>query len=166
MILAILGMIGILLYPNHSQAALQSNGGAVAKYTMEQWITGIRQMQAIGGSLGLTDTISGGNLKSNNNDLDIHMEKNTEYGAMVILSASSYGNPSNIGNGGTTTGNKTGAVMNIAGEWVAAGSPSFLRPTITSASPRYWNSYGNTYAEKSRRCYCRSIIWSRSEVVD
>ena len=50
------------------------------------------------------------------------MEKNTEYGAMAILSASSYGNQSKIESGGTTTGNKSGVYINLNKEWVSAGS--------------------------------------------
>ena len=109
MLLLILMMtIGIVMGKGtNSQATLQSNGGSPATKDINGWITGIRQMQATGGTLGLTDTINGTNLTSGNKNLDIHMQKNTEYGAMVILSASSYGNPNPITDGQTTTGNET-----------------------------------------------------------
>ena len=51
--------IGILiLQTNKVHAALQSNGGAVATKNVSGWLTSIRQMQATGGTFGLTDTIN------------------------------------------------------------------------------------------------------------
>ena len=75
------------------------------------------------------------------------MEKNTEYGAMAILSASSYGNPGKIENGQTTTGNETGVVINLNKEWVAAGQLLDLS-VFTNANGRYKNSYTPTYSAK------------------
>ena len=63
------------------------------------------------------DKEGGKYLTSNNPNLDIHMEKNTEYGAMAILSASAYGNQNVIGDGETTTGNKSGVYMKLNKEW-------------------------------------------------
>ena len=115
MLLLILMMtIGIIVGKgNSSQAALQSNGGSPATKKVNDWLWQIRTMQATGGTLGLTDTISGTNLTSGNKNLDIHMQKNTEYGALVILATSSYGNLNKIESGQTTTGNQTGVSMNI-----------------------------------------------------
>ena len=144
--------IGILiLQTNKVHAALQSNGGAVATKNVSGWLTSIRQMQATGGTLGLTDTINGTNLTSGNKNLDIHMEKNTEYGAMVLLSASAYGNPGKItASGQTTTGNVTGVVMNINKEWVAAGKTNTVITAMANAAGRYKNLYtAPTYTEKS-----------------
>lgn len=155
----IAGMIAILcvlIFPNQVKAAaLQANGGEPAMKNANEWICYIRQMQEAGGALGLTDTVhysatnyDGNNpetcdLKSNNTNLDIHMEKNTEYGAMVLLSASSYGNPNIIGDGDTTTGNKTGVVMHLNGERVAAGTSDTAAVCMYYASKRYWDDYGN-----------------------
>ena len=143
MLLLILMMtMGIVVVKgNFSQAALQSNGGSPARKGINEWITGIRQMQATGGTLGLTDTINGTNLTSGNKNLDIHMQKNTEYGAMVILSASSYGNPNPITDGDTTTGNETGVKMKINKEWVAAGLSDTAATSMKNASNRYKNKY-------------------------
>lgn len=137
----------MILQPNKVNAALQSNGGTSARKTANDWILQIRQMQELGGTLGRTDTVSTTNLISNATDLDIHMEKNTEYGAMAILSASSYGNPNKIEDGDTTTGNSTGIVMNINKEWVAAFNYTDST-NLKNASSRYKNIYKSTYEAK------------------
>lgn len=139
--LLMLAVILIILTPN-SNAALQSNGATPTVQNLPSWLTSIRTMEGVGGALGLTETIDSSTLlsTSGSNNLDIHMEKNTEYGAIAILSASSYGNPNKIENGGTTTGNETGIVMNINKEWVAAGSLTRV-PAFTNASTRYKDIY-------------------------
>ena len=111
-----------VLSPTNVKAVLQSKDGTASKKNMAEWMLQIRQMQSAGGTLGLGDVIDTTALTSNNKNLDIHMEKNTEYGALIILSASSYGNPNVIADGQTTTGNQTGAVMKINKEKVAAVS--------------------------------------------
>lgn len=141
----------ILLFfnPNYSSAALQSNAGTPATKTPAEWIMQIRQMQSQGGTLGRTDTINSTTLLSNATDLDIHMEKNTEYGAMAILSASSYGKSTAISNGQTTTGNSTGVVINFNNEWVAATGKNpttgndFIGLCDKNVSTRYRNYYVN-----------------------
>ena len=137
----------MIIMPNVSNAALQANGGTPATKTIDQWMLQIRQMQSAGGTLGLTDTINETGLKSENTNLDIHMEKNTEFGAMAILSASSYGKPDKVNTGETTTGNKTGVVINLNKEWVAAGTISSTT-TYRQAVGRYKNAYTTTYTAK------------------
>ena len=133
-----------LIIPNKANAALQSNGGTPVKKYASEWILQIRQMQELGGTLGRTDSVDKTNLTSNATDLDIHMEKNTEYGAMVILSASAYGNPNKIEDGGTTTGNSTGIVFNLSNERVAAKrNVKTTYMAFDNASPRYINNYSN-----------------------
>ena len=137
----------ILIYPTYVNAVLQSNGGAVATKTVNDWIVQIRQMEAAGGTLGLSETINTTGLlaTSPSNNLDCHMEKNTEYGALIILSASSYGKPTAIGDGETTTGNATGVKMNINKEWVAAGTGSSTPANFRNANVRYKNDdYGTS----------------------
>lgn len=136
-----IAMAGIIMQPNKVEAALQANGGEPAKYNATQWMSEVRQMQATGGTLGLTDEIDATTLTSQNKNLDIHMQKNTEYGGLVILSASAYGNSKKIEDGDTTTGNKTGVVMKLNREWVAAG-------VANSAAGRYRNVYTTSYVEK------------------
>lgn len=135
-------IIGILGQTNKVEAALQSNGGTPLKANLNDWVYYTRQMQEAGGTLGLTDTINE-DLTSSNKNLDIHMQKNTEYGAMTILSASAYGNPDKIENGGTTTGNASGVVVNLNGEWVAAGRSDTSINSMKTAKARYWNNYGD-----------------------
>lgn len=134
-------MLGI---PNKSNAALQSNGGTPIAKSLETWLLQIRKMQELGGTLGRTDTINTEDLTSEATDLDIHMEKNTEYGAMAILSASAYGNPNKINDGETTTGNSTGIVVNFNNEWTA----NFVTGSL-NYSPKYINKYlKDAYVEK------------------
>lgn len=137
--------LSTIIIPNKANAALQSNGGTPTKRTLGTWMLQIRQMQELGGTLGRTDTINTTNLASNATDLDIHMEKNTEYGAMAILSASAYGNPSKINDGETTTGNSTGIVINLNREWVAAIQNTWG----DDALKRYKNLFvDSTYTER------------------
>lgn len=150
-ILIIIGIVAITLMTNpiKVEAALQSNGDTPITANVNDWIYYTRQMQATGGTLGLTDTITDGTLTSNNPNLDIHMQKNTEYGALVILSASSYGNPNTIADGQTTTGNATGVVMRINGEWVVATTSGTEAANVRNAANRYKNQYTGNYVEKS-----------------
>lgn len=135
-----------LIIPNKANAALQSNGGTPAKKDLSTWMLQIRQMQELGGTLGRTDSVDTTKLTSGATDLDIHMEKNTEYGAMAILSASAYGNPNKINDGETTTGNSTGVVMNLNWEWVSAGQT--ISGNFKNAYRRYKNEYTITYVAK------------------
>jgi hypothetical protein len=138
----ILGL-GVILQVNTAEAALQSNPtGTPITANLNDWVYYTRQMQATGGTLGLTDSISDTDLTSSNKNLDIHMQKNTEYGAVAILSASAYGNPEKIEAGGTTTGNSSGIVVRLSGEWVAAGINNTQVGNMKKAAARYWNNYG------------------------
>lgn len=157
-IITLLALIAaVLMYSSTSNAALQANGKSTKTDTIGNWLLNVRRMEATGGTLGLTDTINTTDLTSSastSNNLDIHMELNTEYGAMAILSASSYGNQNKINNGGTTTGNKSGVYITIGnnGEWVSAGSTKSLEliSTIMNASAKYKNIYKiKTYTAKS-----------------
>ena len=139
----VISIVCIMMQTNKSNAALQSNGGTPAEKDLSTWMLQIRQMQELGGTLGRTDTVDTTDLKSNTTDLDIHLQKNTEYGAMAILSASAYGNPNPIGNGETTTGNSTGIVMNLNYERVAAGSPQTDATNFKDVASRYKNIYNN-----------------------
>lgn len=151
-------MLGI---PNKSNAALQSNGGTPIAKNLETWLLQIRKMQELGGTLGRTDTINTEDLTSEATDLDIHMEKNTEYGAIAILSASAYGNPNKINDGETTTGNSTGVVMKLNKEWVAAGNISDSAQ-YTKASSRYKNMYTTSYVAKNGDAISETAGWHSS----
>lgn len=154
----------ILINPGTVQAALQANGGSPASYNLETWLRNVRNMEALGGTLGLQDTINSTNLTSSaseKNNIDIHMEKNTEYGAMAILSASSYGNQNKIADGQTTTGNKTGVYIKLNKEWVAAGT--IARSSIyQNANTRYKNIYTANYIEKKGDAITETAGWHES----
>lgn len=135
----------VLLGSNSSKAVLQSNGNDGATYNLSDWMMNVRKMEELGGAMGLSETVDS-NLTSSNgsNNIDVHMEKNTEYGALAILSASSYGNPNKINDGETTTGNATGVVMKFNNEWTAAS----LEGGLDTYSARYRNYYMQNYVAK------------------
>ena len=134
----------------------KSTGIAVQNEAIN-WIKNIRQMENQGQIMGLSETIDTktGIATSTANNIDVHMQKNTEYGTTVLLGASQYGKQGegeerymNKGStaGGTavqasTTGNVYG-VYELGGiygwEWVAGGTGSFLQ---TGIAPRYVNQY-------------------------
>ena len=125
-----------------SKAALQANGNTATSKDLGTWIPTIRDMEATGGTLGLSETKNGTSLisTSGSNNLDIHMEKNSEYGAMAILSASPYGKQTPVADGETTTGNKSGVVINLNQEWVLAGTLTYCSQ-YASADSRYKDIY-------------------------
>ena len=89
------------------------------------------------------------------------MEKNTEYGAMAILSASSYGNQSKIENGGTTTGNKSGVYINLNKEWVSAGNITELG-AYRNANGKYKNVYTTSDIAKNGDAISETAGWHGS----
>ena len=132
----------VILNTENSKAVLQANGNESATYNLGDWILNVRKMEELGGAMGLNETLNS-NLTSSSesNNIDVHMEKNTEYGALAILSASSYGNPEKIEDGQTTTGNATGVVMKLNGEWVAGGANWIATSRYANAVGRYKNIY-------------------------
>ena len=126
------------------KAALQANPNTHVKKTdaPTNWMSNIRKMEETNGSMGLSESLNSDLTSKESNNIDVHMQKNTEYGALAILSASSYGNPNKVNDGETTTGNATGVVMKLNSEWVAVGN-------LTKAT-NYYNSalrYKNVYKE-------------------
>lgn len=144
-ILVSLMLITLIYIPTISNAALQANGKSFKIDTLEKWLLNIRKMEATGGTLGLSDTINENDLTSsasNSNNLDIHMELNTEYGAMAILSASSYGNPNKINDGETTTGNKSGIyIYSNSKEATSAALENLSLNIFNKANLKYKNIY-------------------------
>lgn len=147
-------LLTILLIPVKANAALQANGSGTSTKTFEQWINQIRKMEVEGGTLGLTGS---GSLnqqlgKDESNNLDIHMQKNTEYGAMAILSASNYGKSTPVhevsdGSLSTTTGNKSGVYMKLNKERVAGGTLNSYKDKI-NAKYINWYAYKNSGTRK------------------
>ena len=149
----------VLLGTNSSKAVLQSNGNDGATYNLNDWMMNVRKMEELGGAMGLSETV-GSNLTSSNgsNNIDVHMQKNTEYGALAILSASSYGNPNKINSGETTTGNATGVVMKFNNEWTAASNGNIFSGYVN----RYKNIYYENYSAKRGDAIAETVGWHGS----
>lgn len=148
-VLIIVMSFSLVLQINKVQAALQSNGDAPANKDRNTWMTEVRQMEILGGTLGLKETQNADlTSSSGSNNLDIHMQKNTEYGAMALLSASAYGKPTKIEDGETTTGNETGVVIPYNEEWTAAQYTDHIG--VTSYADRYINYYNLGELNKKR----------------
>ncbi len=157
-------IVSFIVTPIQSNAALQANGNPGARANIDSWLLNIRKMEETGGTLGLSDTINTTNLTSSaeqKNNIDIHMQKNTEFGAMAILSASAYGNPKKINDGETTTGNKTGVYINLNKEWVAAGQLTGDTSFI-NANTKYKNAYTTTYVAKTGDAIKETEGWHTS----
>ncbi len=142
-----------------SKAVLQSNGNDGATYNLSDWMMNVRKMEELGGAMGLGETIND-NLTSSgaSNNIDVHMQKNTEYGALAILSASSYGNPGKVNDGETTTGNATGVVMKFNNEWTAAS----LEGGLDTYSAKYRNYYMQNYVAKRGDAITETNGWHGS----
>ena len=142
----------ILLIPVKNYAVLQANSNTHGKKTDNptNWMTRIRNMETPNQAMGLEETIDSTTKKSTSgsNNIDVHMIKSTEYGAVAILSASGYGNPEWIINSSikTTTGNKSGVYFYENKENVAGG----LKDNIYSGvDGKYYDAYtdSNTSAK-------------------
>lgn len=149
----------VLLGTGSSKAVLQSNGNDGAAYSLGYWMLNVRKMEELGGAMGLSETV-GSNLTSSSdaNNIDVHMEKNTEYGALAILSASSYGNPNKVNDGETTTGNATGVVMKLNYEWTAASIDNIFSGYVN----RYKNIYYGNYSAKRGDAIAETFGWHGS----
>ena len=136
--------VALLCSTVEAQAALQANSdthyNSNNKKTPLDWMSGFRKMEEKGGGMGLSETLSGDlTSTSGSNSIDVHMMRATEYGAIAILSASGYGNPSNNKTLTTTTGNKTGIYFSGSNwEFVAGG----LENTIFfGTNKKYYDTY-------------------------
>ena len=123
------------------KAALQANPNT--QYTKAagatSWMTWFRQMEEPGGAMGLNEKLKGDLTSESSNGIDVHMMRTTEYGAIAILSASGYGNPSNAQAITSTTGNETGIILNTNNkEWTAGGLQGSI---FTGVDSRYYDAY-------------------------
>ena len=136
--------VALLCSTVEAQAALQANSdthyNSNNQKTPLDWMSGFRQMEEKGGGMGLSETLSGDlTSTSGSNSIDVHMMRATEYGAIAILSASGYGNPSNNKTLTTTTGNKTGIYFSGANyEFVAGGLENNIFP---NTNKKYYDTY-------------------------
>ena len=127
-IIIVVAMLAVILFTGNVNANLQSRPGVTSLYskTASEFFELCRKMETSSGPLGLNATIGVQSNKvvesSSSNNIDVHMIKNTEYGAAAILSASDYGAcPTGNSDTASTTGNNSG-IMQMAGgkyEYVA-----------------------------------------------
>lgn len=131
-----------------SKAVLQANQNTqyTKTNTPANWMSAFRQMETAGGAMGLNETLNTDlTASSESNNIDVHMMRTTEYGAIAILSASGYGNPSNANAITSTTGNNTGVILNTSGrnwEWTAGG----LSTIFSGTNSRYYDTYTTSQA--------------------
>lgn len=146
LVAALIIMALALVNGGEVKAALQSNPSTQYKKTdtMANWLPAFRNMEATGGAMGLNETINSSTLlaSTSSNNIDVHLMKSTEWGAMAILSSSAYGNPSNEKLLTSTTGNETGVILDGNHyEWVAGGYKD--APVFSGKNARYYDSYGS-----------------------
>ena len=134
----------ILMPFGNVKAVLQANPNTHCKKTdsPENWMSNIRNMEKSGQAMGLGETLNSDlTASSESNGIDVHMMKSTEYGAIAILSASGYGNPTTLQKSSikTTTGNKTGVYFSGSNyEYVAGGLTGYIYKKINA---KYYDIY-------------------------
>ena len=96
--LKLLAVLMVIIMATNVHAALQSRPGVSPLYdgAADSYFTGIRDMEKEGGTLGLNATFEMDSSEayietSDSNNIDSHMCKNSEWGAVAMLSASDYG---------------------------------------------------------------------------
>ena len=146
-IIIAISLIAVMLNTGKSSAVLQANQNTqyTKTDTLESWQKNIRNMEATGGAMGLSETINSDlTSSSGSNNIDVHAMKTTEYGAIAILSASSYGNPSNDQAITTTTGNNTGVMLKTnAWEYTSGG---------IGTQSKYFDAYGSAKTGDAFAC--------------
>lgn len=147
----------LLILPLNSYAVLQSNPsthyGESYRKTSVQWMSQIRQMEAANNAMGLTEVFNSDLTTKDgteSNNIDVHMMRSTEYGAIAILAVSGYGNPTTMQASGvkSTTGNVTGVYYTTTGyydsihyEFVAGGLSGMI---FSGTNTRYYDAYSAT----------------------
>ena len=134
----------ILLNTMEVQATLQANPNTHYKKFDEptNWMTNFRKMEETGGAMGLSETLNADlTSSSGSNNIDVHMMRTTEYGAIAILSASGYGNSKTLQNSEikTTTGNKTGVYF--GGESWECNAGGLEKYIFSGVNKKYYDTY-------------------------
>ena len=145
-IVVITGAI-LMLNKGISQAALQANATTHANPPSKKgavWIEEIRKMETLGQTMGLDETLNTDLSPKTSNNIDVHMIRTTEYGAIAILSASGFGNPKKLSEvtEKTSTGNVTGVYMGTRWDWTAG----VMSATTVGKNARYYDLYNSTNA--------------------
>lgn len=149
-------MLTIVLTPD-VMAALQSRPGVtpLVNTNANTYFKEMRNMEAEGGVLGLSATfeevVTGtGNYEktwketSDSNDIDAHMIKNSEWGAVAILSNSKYGagiggvkNTTSTTTGGDVSNSTTGNAYGVFGMYGTTARIEFVAGTYNGANATY-----------------------------
>lgn len=150
----------ILLSTIEVNATLQANPNTHYKKTntTENWKDLFRNMEKQGEGMGLSETLKSDlSAESASNNIDVHMVKSTEFGAVAILSASAYGNSQTLPNSDikTTTGNNTGVYFSGANwEYVAVdflGGYKNVLKMFEGVNKKYFDIYSSESASKSAK---------------
>ena len=125
------------------KAALQANPNTHVKKkdAPTNWMSNIRKMEETNGAMGLSESLNSDLTSKESNNIDVHMMRTTEYGAIAILSISGYGNSKTLQNSSikTTTGNKTGVYFTGNNwEWNAGGLQGNI---FRGVNTKYYDSY-------------------------
>ena len=155
---AIVFTVGILtafILTGKVNAAVQSRPGVTSlkNTTANDFFVKIRQMEVEGGTLGKKAQLDSTTyLDSSNNGVDVHMAKNTEWGAAAMLAASPYGSAPSGRSDASTTGNATGIFQMADGtyEYVAGiyNTSNDYMSKLKNADSRYVNIYTGEIAKR------------------
>ncbi|MCI8641123.1 MAG: hypothetical protein HFJ59_04560 [Clostridia bacterium] len=138
-------LLMVIILKGEVKATLQANPNThyEKEDMLNNWMVNIRNMEKVGEAMGLSETLKTDlTSASSSNNIDVHLVRNTEYGAVAILSASGYGNPQTLQQSAlkTTTGNKTGVYFSgfdLSYECVAGG----MSESIIYEHSRYYDKY-------------------------
>ena len=138
-----------LIMPMFSQAAYQvrPNFNALVNTTAPDFFYNIRLMETSEGPMGLNMSKDNIYTGGDGNNIDVHMMKNTEWGAAAMLSLSGYGagSQANVNSSGYSSGNYTGIYGMSNGNWeYMATLVSEDNKTIATND----NSYARALADK------------------
>ena len=144
LIIVSMSLLIMTMFIGNSKASLQGNANTHYKKidVIANWILNIRNMEKPGEAMGLNEILNTDlTPESESNNIDVHLMRSTEYGAIAILSASGYGNPQTLQESEikTTTGNKTGMYFSgYSFEYVSGGLEG---QAPVGAHSRYYDSY-------------------------
>ena len=109
-------------------------------------------MEEMNGSMGLSENLNSDLTSKESNNIDVHMMRNTEYGAIAILSASGYGNSKTLQDSSikTTTGNKTGVYF-TGNNWehTAGGLQGYI---FEGVNVKYYDTYSSAKVGDALEC--------------
>ena len=153
-ILSITICITLMISGSVFAAGLQAYGTSSLGFkTAVEFFGLIRQMESATGTLGVSEDYSG-----HANNIDCHLEKNTEYGAITILASSPYGRKTS--NDTTSTGKGKMGVMQMAynnkAEVVAntyQENSTSEKVGLTGVADKYVNNYVGTIDDYTSRGY-------------